>query len=44
MQEPVSLSIKQDGQMYGPFFNRQNGSNLEEVIATDMDAESCGPQ
>jgi hypothetical protein len=25
--------------MYGPFFlNRQNGSNLEEVIATDMDA------
>jgi hypothetical protein len=24
------------------FLNRQNGSNLEEVIATDMDAESCG--
>jgi hypothetical protein len=32
-------SIKQDGQMYGPFFlTVKNGSNLEEVIATDMDA------
>jgi hypothetical protein len=39
-------SIKQDGQNVWPVFLNQPSKmdQTEEVIATDMDAESCGPQ